>query len=48
MMEECEKNAEADRLPFFGNELVKNIQVLKMALSYTTKYPSYFESLTRI
>lgn len=48
MMEEGEKNAKADELPFFGDKFVKNIQFLKMASSYITKYPMYLEQLTSI
>ncbi|BFU21111.1 rho guanine nucleotide exchange factor putative [Entamoeba histolytica] len=48
MMEEGEKTSNEGELPMLGANFVKNIQFLKMAATYISKYSSYLEGLTEI
>ena len=46
MMETTLKNATGDKLPIFGEDFIKQLQFLKMASNYITKYPEYLEQMT--
>ena len=46
MMETTLKNATEEKLPVFGEDFIKQLQFLKMASNYLTKYPEYLEQMT--
>ena len=46
MMETALKNATDDKLPVFGQDFIKQLQFLKMANNYITKYPEYLDQMT--
>ncbi|KAL7712403.1 Rho/RAC guanine nucleotide exchange factor [Entamoeba marina] len=48
MLEAGEKTSNSGDLPMLGANFIKNIQFLKMAATYISKYSTYLEGLTEI